>query len=238
VCAGAAATASAFVHSQCVHGLGHGLLIYTAYELPKALRVCDGLPDPVDQRTCTGGVFMENFTTSLGIRSPWLRQGDPLFPCDAVAERDKLYCYLIVTAHLLDVTHGDWKRTIAWCRKAERGWVATCFESLGRDISGRTLQDPRKILELCALAGDMDDHCVYGAVRDVTSMDAGAHRSVRLCQQAPGRLKTRCYQGIGAVLGTLHADGPGRRAGCRAAVGRRWWTACNTGANALPAPGA
>src|SRR5262249_40405747 len=160
---------------------------------------------------------------SLGIRSPWLRQADPLFPCDTVAERDKLYCYLIVTAHLLDVTHGSWTKTIAWCRKAETGWVATCFESLGRDISGRTLQDPRKILRLGGLAGGMDDHCVYGAVRDVTSMDAGPRRSVHLCEQAPGRLKAICYQGIGAVLGTLHADAPSRRVACRAAVGRRFW---------------
>ena len=108
VCASRAATSTPFVHAQCVHGLGHGLLIYTAYDLPRALRTCDGLPVRSDQQTCTGGVFMENFTTSLGIRSPWIRRGDPIFPCDTVAAKDKLYCYLILTAHLLDVTNGSW----------------------------------------------------------------------------------------------------------------------------------
>jgi mono/diheme cytochrome c family protein len=234
VCASPAATSTPFVHSQCVHGLGHGLLIYTAYDLPRALRTCDGLPIRSDQQTCTGGVFMENFTTSLGIRSPWIRRGDPIFPCDAVAEKDKLYCYLILTAHLLDVTHGSWPKTIAWCRRAEPGWIATCFESLGRDISGRTLQAPRAVLRLCALAGDEQGHCLYGAVRDVTAMDAGAGRAMRLCRLVPGELKPTCYRGIGAVLGTLWRTAGARRAGCRAALPERWWRSCYRGANALP----
>jgi mono/diheme cytochrome c family protein len=238
VCASRAASSTPFVHSQCVHGLGHGLLIYTAYDLPRALRTCDSLPVRVDQQTCTGGVFMENFTTSLGIRSPWLRQKDPIFPCDAVAEKDKLYCYLILTAHLLDVTDGSWRQTIAWCRKAEPAWVTTCFESLGRDISGRTLQVPRAVLRLCALAGDMQGHCVYGAVRDVTAMDAGAGRAVKLCRLAPDELTAGCYRGIGAVLGTLSQTPASRRASCRTAVAQRWWTACFRGAGALAAPAA
>jgi hypothetical protein len=177
---------------------------------------------------------MENFTTSLGVRSPWLRQKDPIFPCDAVATKDKVYCYLILTAHLLDVTNGSWRQTIAWCRKAESAWVTTCFESLGRDISGRTLQAPRAVLRLCALAGDMESHCVYGAVRDVTAMDAGAGRAVRLCHLAAAPLQTGCYRGIGAVLGTLSQTPASRRASCRTAVAERWWRACWRGAGALP----
>ena len=97
---------------------------------------------------------MENLQTSYGTTSQWLRDDDPLYPCPTVAERHKLYCYLMVTSRILDVDGGDWAKTVAWCRKAEPDWVATCFQSLGRDASGRSLQDPEEILRICALAGD------------------------------------------------------------------------------------
>ena len=124
-----------FIAYQCVHGLGHGLMIYTDYELPLSLETCDALETSWDQTSCTGGVFMENLQTSYNTRSPWLRDDDPLYPCPTVAERHKLYCYLMVTSRILEVVGGDWQQTVDWCRKAEPAWIATCFQSLGRDAS-------------------------------------------------------------------------------------------------------
>ena len=232
LCSSAAVHQNDFVFSQCLHGLGHGLMIYTGYDLPKALATCDRLPNRYEQSTCTGGVFMENFTTSLGIRSPWLKASDPLYPCDFVAEKDKAYCYLQVTAHLLDVTGRDWPKVIAWCRKSERGWVETCFESLGRDISGSTLSDPKAMLELCGLAGDMESPCIYGAARDVVNTDANARRATPFCLQVPIGMRMRCFQGIGTILGGFHTYGAERRAECRAQVPRKYWRDCYKGANA------
>jgi hypothetical protein len=230
LCSSGAVTKNYFVLSQCVHGLGHGLMIYTGYNLPRSLRTCHRLATSFDRLTCTGGVFMENFTTSMSIRSPWLKAGDPLYPCDAVAKRDKLYCYLQVTSHLLDVTGGNWKKTAQWCRRVERGFVVLCFQSLGRDISGRTLQSPPEIVRLCALAGDMERECIYGAARDITNMDANARRSAPFCAQVPLAVRTYCFRGIGTIVGTLHVYGPQRKAECMADVPRAYWHACFDGA--------
>ena len=54
---------SEFIAYQCVHGLGHGLMIYTGYDLPISLHTCDKLQQG-DQLSCTGGVFMENYQSS------------------------------------------------------------------------------------------------------------------------------------------------------------------------------
>jgi cytochrome c553 len=223
---------NSFVLSQCLHGLGHGLMIFTGYDLPRALRTCDKLPDRYDQTTCTGGVFMENFTTSLGIRSPWLKASDPLFPCDFVGRKDKLYCYLQITSHLLDVTKRNWRAVVAWCRRSEAGWVRTCFQSLGRDVSGSTLSDPRGILRLCRLAGDMESECVYGAARDIANTDASARRATPFCLGVPSRMQAYCFEGIGSIVGGLHVYGQQRKAECRADVPRKYWQDCYEGANA------
>ena len=232
LCASSQVRASDFVAYQCVHGLGHGLMIYTGYDMPMSLETCDKLATDWDRVSCTGGVFMENLQTSYGTKSQWLRDDDPLYPCPTVKEHQKLYCYLMVTSRILEVDGGDWEKTAAWCRKAEEGWVATCFQSLGRDASGRSLQDPKEILRICALGGDMEGECIYGAARDITSMDAGARRSTGFCKQAPADRRAHCFNGIGTILGGFARESAERKAACRAAAPKEFWADCFTGANA------
>jgi mono/diheme cytochrome c family protein len=232
LCASTEVRKSDFIAYQCVHGLGHGLMIYTDYDMPLALETCDALSTSWDQTSCTGGVFMENLQTSYGTKSQWLRDDDPLYPCPTVAERHKLYCYLMVTSRILDVVGGDWQKTVNWCRKSEEGWVATCFQSLGRDASGRSLQKADDILRICALAKDMAGQCIYGAARDITSMDAGARRSTVLCSQAPIGVRPLCFNGIGTILGGFAREAEARRAACRSAVPKQFWDECFAGAGA------
>jgi mono/diheme cytochrome c family protein len=232
LCASDQVRRSDFVAYQCVHGLGHGLMIYTSYDMPLSLETCDALSTTWDQSSCTGGVFMENLQTSYGTRSQWLRDDDPLFPCPTVAQRHKLYCYLMVTSRILEVVGGDWQRTVNWCQKAEEAWVATCFQSLGRDASGRTLQDPKEIIRICSLAGDMTDQCLYGAARDITSMDAGARRSAGFCAATKVRYRAICFNGIGTILGGFARGSAQRKAACRAAVPKAFWADCFAGARA------
>ncbi len=231
LCADPSIERTTFILYQCVHGLGHGLMIYTGYDLPRALRICHRLATAWDQTSCTGGVFMENISTSYGVRSPWLKDSDPLYPCQVVAERDKLYCYLMATSRILPVVHYDWKKTAYWCRKSEPGWVRTCFQSYGRDASGSTRQNPRQILALCRLAGDMQGECIYGAARDMTSNYAGGRQAAVLCNSAPAAYRSYCFDGIGTIIGSLEATLAERSAAC-VLVARRYAADCRRGAGA------
>src|SRR5207244_7473383 len=60
VCTDPQIRASAFNYYQCNHGLGHGLMLYTALDLPQALRFCHQLQTRLDSIECSGRVFMEN----------------------------------------------------------------------------------------------------------------------------------------------------------------------------------
>ena len=223
---------TSFLAYQCVHGLGHGLMIHTGYDLPGSLRVCDQLETGWDSDSCEAGVFMENVSSSYGVKSRWLRDGDLIYPCDVVAEKYKLYCYLMVTSRILAANGYDWKKTAATCRQSDRGWIATCFQSLGRDASGNTRQDAPKILELCGLAGNMTRECIYGAARDITSNDASPRRAKGLCESAAERYRAYCFEGIGTIVGGMHAYRNERRAACRTLT-TRYFRACVRGAVAL-----
>jgi cytochrome c553 len=216
LCTGSEINKTYFLLYQCVHGLGHGLMIYSLNDLPYSLKVCDQLATAWDRTSCTGGVFMQNFLPGPMQIAPtkWLSKKDLLYPCDKVAVPDKLYCYLMVTSRILPVVHYDFRKAAAWCWKAETDWVATCFQSFGRDASGYSVQNPRKIVQLCKLAGSMERECIYGGSRDLTSNDAGPARAIRMCLLAPTATRSYCFYGIGTILGGFANGSAARRAKC------------------------
>jgi len=205
-----------FLAYQCIHGLGHGLMIYTGYDLPGSLKTCDELRTGFDRVSCSGGVFMENFNSSYGVTSKYLRSNDPIYPCNAVAKRHKLYCYLLVTANILRVEKGDQARTAKACRRSEPAWIATCFESFGRDVSGIAGKDARKALASCRLAQRNEGDCLYGVSREIVNADAAGARGGRFCARAPARHRAHCHEGVGSVLASLEPTAAALRARCRA----------------------
>ena len=204
---------SEFIAYQCVHGLGHGLMIYTGYDLPVSLHTCDKLREG-DALSCTGGVFMENYQSSYGVTSRWLKAKDLIYPCNSVAEKYKYYCYDLVTARILPKVKYNWKKAAAWCRRSEPEWVPVCFESMGRDASGFTRLDPARILEICRVAGNMARKCIFAAAEDMTYTDVSARRAKDLCNTAPPSTRSYCWTGIGEILGSLSAEAEERKASC------------------------
>ena len=157
---------------------------------------------------------MENIATSYGVTSRWLRDDDPIYPCQVVATRHKLYCYLMVTSRILQLVGNDFRKTAAVCRQSETDWVSTCFQSLGRDASGQTRGDPAGILARCKPAGDERGECLYGAARDLTYNDAETGRASKLCSRAARRLQDVCFTGIGTIVLDLYARAGERAAAC------------------------
>ena len=232
VCEQTKSTSSSFVYYQCVHGLGHGLMLYTLYDLPGALRLCHRLGTNFDQVSCSGGVFMENQQSSYGITSPWLKKNDLLYPCGIVSRSDKTYCYLLVTSQILPRVGWDWKKAADWCRKSEEGFVELCFQSYGRDVSGNSRQDPAKARELCANAGSGEEQCIFGAVRDILNTDPADLRAARLCELAKPAHRSYCAYGIGSIVAVKHSSAAARRADCRRFLAGRYYVDCLRGANA------
>jgi hypothetical protein len=147
-----------------------------------------------------------------------------------VAERDKVYCYLMVTSRILTLDGYNWHKTADWCRKSEPGWVQTCFESYGRDASGTSEYQPARTIQLCRRAGPNAGDCIYGAARDYGNNYAGGPRAVRLCEATPANYRGRCYEGIGTILGSLHRYGDERRAACNGVTPKRYRPDCYRGA--------
>ena len=189
-------------------------MLYTRYDLPKALDLCHQLATSYDSVSCTGGVFMENQQSSYGIRSKYLKSDDLLYPCDVVKDEDKLYCYLLVTSYILPHVGYDWKKAADWCRKSDANFVQYCFQSYGRDASGSAREDPDGIIQNCSNAGSGERECIFGAVRDILNNDPSDIRSKQLCEKVKSEFRSYCTYGIGSIVGTYYSTAAERHAAC------------------------
>jgi hypothetical protein len=219
---------SSFLLYQCVHGLGHGLMIYSADDLPFSLKVCDALQSKFDQVSCTGGVFMQNFAVGVSamVQTRYVKKNDLLYPCDAVGQRDKLYCYLQATERILPAVGYDWAKAASWCRRAGSQWVRICFQSYGRDASGFTVEATRPLLKICRTAGSMESECIYGAARDIANNAPDGRQAAAFCMRGPASARHYCFRGVGSILG---AAGTARRS-CRRVAPSAYRRDCYSGA--------
>ena len=184
---------TSFGNFECLHGVGHGVMAYESYDLPRALMTCKELGDSFAQHSCYGGVFMENAMAAggngaiPGHETKWLSD-DPHFPCSALPDglQDARYeCYQMQTSQMLKLNGYDFAEAARWCGESPGDMIPVCFQSLGRDAAGNQLRDPAKTLALCAAVPDEYYHdCVEGAVNVVIDFwgPALGEQATQFCQ--------------------------------------------------------
>jgi hypothetical protein len=178
-----------FNHYNCVHGMGHGIMALEDSDLFKSLKLCDGYTDPWEGQSCQGGVFMENVMNEInpGKHSSYLKQDEPLYPCTAVDNKYKEQCYLMQTSHALIVVNQDYNKVFSLCAGVEAPYNATCFQSLGRDVSGQSSSDQQRTIDLC-MQGPSDlakSNCFTGAVKDFISYFHSDKQGLAMCAAIP-----------------------------------------------------
>jgi hypothetical protein len=215
LCRDAGVRLRGFLDYQCNHGLGHGLMIQTGYDLLTALAVCRGLQTRWDEVSCTGGAFMENGSTVYGLRSQWLKSDDPIYPCKNIKLRNRASCFLRVTTQILRTNRFNFAKTVQTCRSLEPRWRLYCLRSYGRDAEHAVGGKVKPTLRLCRLAGSAEAQCLYGAARTIADRDGNTDLAAALCQAADPRRQAGCYAGLGVVVGLLQPTDEDREKACR-----------------------
>lgn len=233
---------------QCTHGLGHGLTMFHAHDLRRALASCDLLSRPDEQEGCYGGAFMENIVNftqphqmagmaqmpasdahhaqSGGHGWRPLDPNDLHYPCSVLPRKYQNACYTNQTSAILYFTRQDVGRTAAECRRAPEPVRRTCFVSLGRDVStiGR---NQAEMAHLCDLAGaDFQPVCNEGVAESIFNMNADPAAGIAYCRAiASWQSKSACYAIVGRQASGLF-NGEARRAQACASAEPAFRAAC------------
>ena len=160
-----------------------------------------------------------------------LRADDPHYPCSILDVKYLTSCYLMQTSAML--WHNDWDIADAAssCLDAPEGWRDDCFMSLGRDISGRTLQDEDDARRECRKSPEeYRVWCYVGVVRNFVDVTATTDAGFSFCRALEDSAKPRCHQAMGEALYSLYADEAGRREACEASETEDLALACRRGA--------
>lgn len=202
---------------ECLHGIGHGLLAYFDYDLPKAIEECKKLSNDFSTNSCYGGLFMENILTGQGLgakekekhQTKWVNKTDPHYPCDAI-NKDfdvQFQCYQMQTSWMLTILNYDFDKVARECFKAPKKLMSVCFKSYGRDASGHSLRDPAKIKKLCDKIplGEYRNQCAIGAVNVIIDFWGPElkNQATDLCRILNEPEKNNCYTALVGRLGDL-----------------------------------
>src|SRR5262245_31370769 len=192
-----------FFESQCFHGIGHGLMAATDYDLPEALKGCDLLEK--GRETCYTGVFMENIVGGLGghhegapAHSKYLNR-DPQYPCSLVDAKFQPSCYLLQTSRMLQLFGPNFSRIAAACGDAPGALSDFCFQSMGRDVGGLRRGDWSGAIRACgsAPAGSPRIACLSGAVQNLFWDGSGQNAAIQFCRKLNDPAEKRgCYDTI------------------------------------------
>lgn len=166
-------------YTMCFHGFGHGVLAYTNYEVPEAVKLCEKVGtkeyNNEEASQCIGGIVME---MNQGINDPatwatkkdkYLAKDDPLRLCkaDYMPEDAKVLCYSYITPYIFDAAgaiNGNpspdmYPKSFAYCDEVENdvqryacyGGLGKEFIVLSQDRDIRKMEDtPDKNLKLTA----------------------------------------------------------------------------------------
>ncbi len=186
-----------FFSHQCIHGIGHGLMAWSNYDINEALRNCDLLAQKKD--SCYTGVFMENIVGGLakedGHQTKYLN-ADPQFPCTIVEEKYKGACYFYQTSRMVQLFKGDFAQVAKACSQAPAQYQVSCFASMGRDVDGTYRGNSIQAIATCnnAPVGIMRNSCLSGAVQDAFWDPSGSKTALSFCKLLTNQNeKQACY---------------------------------------------
>lgn len=163
-----------------------------------------------------------------------LREDDPHYPCSILDDRYLGACYMLQTSAMLWLNDGDIAATAASCAEAPERFRTDCFLSLGRDIGGRTLQDPVKSVRECQKSPrEYRSSCYAGIMRN---FDLGVPTEARfaVCRNVEAWAKARCNEVLGREISCAHRDVDARRRECGRAETDALERACLRGADVRP----
>jgi hypothetical protein len=234
-CDGLRGTREQFRLFDCLHGTGHGLMMYHRYDVNASLKDCDRLAADWDQRSCYSGVFMEH---NMGARMQSFGDGefgmhrhsmptasvvlfkpnDLHYPCDSTPARYRRECYELQADLILPAVKQDYEKAARVCDAAGTSdLVRACYLGLGRNASGASAFQYAGIRKRCDRSSPTGvAFCYEGAVRHLAYAPSELPRGVSFCKSLPpGDTRSRCWDGVGLQVGGFFADLPSRRRACQ-----------------------
>lgn len=186
------------VHApSCLHGIGHGVMVDSSYNLETALGNCSVLKE-TSQIYCWDGVFMERIVGSMltAENKPMMTRNNLREPCDSVKITYKEQCWRNQVAAWFTFFNGNTKDVAIQCSLVEVQYQKTCFESLGLLVTITVGENQQSLVSSCQVfpANQISDDCLVGAIKELLFEGKNPDIAKNLCQSVSAANRPYCLQ--------------------------------------------
>jgi len=186
---------------ECLHGIGHAMMFITNEDLPYSLSLCDNLKENQDREACYGGAFMESSSSSTSHPSRFIKDDDPMYPCNILDEKYLETCYMYQSSHFAKISNYDWVKVGELCELVSEPYQEGCFTIIGSNQVG-SYMDTEKFIETCSSFEETDNRnsCNRGVLFGLAGRyKAEPQRMKKFCDLMADKDKPECFKIIGAM---------------------------------------
>jgi hypothetical protein len=162
-------------------------------------------------------------------------KSDPLYPCSVLATKYQSSCYGMQAGIIIEQVGADFGKIAAACDQAPASMRPSCYQGIGTYVSGFTVKNAGKSIELCAMGNPAHAAwCYVGVVKNFIDVTANPDDGFEFCARLTERhLGVACYNAVGEQVAVLNRDADAKEKHCAKAP-QAYLEACRYGA-ALPA---
>jgi hypothetical protein len=186
---------SQLLYTECIHGIGHGLLKAYGDILPAVTR-CDEFQNQMEQDHCQQGVFMENVVEFYISGGGIFDEDDLLYPCNQLDSKYAENCYYYHSSYILKKTLSASKSFEQCDRLINEIHIQSCYLGIGRQLAA-SITPFQRVIDYCQ-AGNLDYHefCFKGIIV-LTTDQLGMDKSFQTCSIYPEKFKEECFSYVG-----------------------------------------
>ena len=161
------------VRLQCLHGMGHAIVMAYDYDLFNAIKRCDDFQTFAEQDMCLDGAFMQNHVENFNNGGGVFDKDDIYYPCNVVDEKYQNRCYIYQAYYILKGNNYSYLPTFEDCERiptSSEKIIGGCFGGVSNYLSVRTYQtDVDGIAKMCSEANlKYQSYCINVAVFALT----------------------------------------------------------------------
>ena len=191
---------------QCLHGIGHGLLAVSDYDVFSSLEKCEIFEPGWEQLSCSKGVFMQNVVYNFDTGGGNFMEDDKLFPCNKVEEKFVPACYHYHASYILKKNDFEMYSSFGDCDEIlPVEFVKYCYHGMGRQAEIDIKGSMQRAVTLCTAGKQAIFHsdCLRGMLMTIINRDENPDIGFQFCRSLPTEFKADCYDGLGKWIQML-----------------------------------
>lgn len=186
---------------SCFHGVGHGVMLATGFDVDASLDLCDRAPSRLLSARCGEGVFMQLFSSEESAQhvtgTPALDVADDpdaaRRQCAGTRADYAAPCWFYAPTVFLTVHPDDFAGALDWCRTAgSTSGRQLCAKGVGSRTVKYHPDDLTVGARTCRDGGRLEDACLQGMGSYWSVHHEGRVEPSDVCRHLTGPLGERC----------------------------------------------